>query len=199
MEDKKNLPEIDTSDFEASFNFESPEQKLFLEKRQEFKQLIFQIIEELDLLGKIESLAICSPATGRAMLYREKKDPWPSKKLCLDIYTDRYLDENLIRHEFMHEADRWNPDMKYDPEIERKWGGSQEHEKAVFETILNISVDSRLANRGLGKEKRRKNFHELMGKEFDELFEDIWASPPNNWPEFEKVTIHLLKLINNNS
>lgn len=37
------------------------------------------------------------------------------------------------------------------------------YELNILETVMNISVDSRLAEKGLGKEKRRENFHELIG------------------------------------
>jgi hypothetical protein len=192
------FPEIDFEDFELSMH--PDELPIFNQRKEEFQKLIFKVIEELNLRGKIEKLSIDSTLdVRRAEIHREKGHPFPSKELRLCIYLDNYMDENLIRHEFMHEADRHNPEMEYDPDLEKKWQGYPTYERAILETVINISVDSRLEDRGLGKERRKTNFHELIGEGQEQLFEDLWENPPKTWPGFENTAKHLISIKNPNS
>jgi hypothetical protein len=176
----KKYPKIITEDFELGLD--EPDCTLFKKKRDNFISLIEQIIEDLDLTGKIEKLFICPPDRRRAEIYRAPNMPWPSKILFMDIYNDRYLDENLLRHELGHEADRWRPEMKYDPEIENRWQGRWELELAA-----NISLDSRLGDGGLGKEKRKADFLHSVGLDHMDIFEEAWNNPPVTWIEMESL------------
>lgn len=183
------LPEIDTTDFECAL---SKEQLMsFRRHRPEFIKLIHQIIIELNLQGQIEHLSICSPDRGRSELYRNKKNPWPSKNLCLNIYTEKYMDERLLRHELGHEADRRNPSMQYDASVEERWKG--EHQW-ILEMAANISLDARLGDCGLGKQKRKEEFFQNLGIEHEDLFEEIWTSPPVKWLTIEKIAFKLFEI-----
>ena len=195
MSDRTNsdLPKIDTSDFELALS--NVELRSFLSKRLEFVGLVHQIVIELKLQGHIEHLNIYSPARSRAELYRDHENPWPSKNLCLDIYTNKYMDEQLLRHELGHEADRRNPNMLYDPKIEERWRGQNFW---ILEMAANISLDARLGDGGLGKKKRRKEFCQKFGKEYDSFFEEVWANAPTTWPAIEALSSKLSKMLPGN-
>lgn len=195
MSDRTNcdLPKIDTSDFELALS--DAELMRFYSNRPAFVSLVNQIVIELKLQGHIEHLNICSPAYCRAELYRDHNNPWPSKNLCLDIYTNKYMDERLLRHELGHEADRRNPDMLYDPTIEKRWRGQNFW---ILEMAANISLDARLGDGGLGKKKRRKEFCQKFGKEYDSFFEEVWANAPTTWPAIEALSSKLSKMLPGN-
>lgn len=192
MSDRTNndLPEIDTSDFECALSNE--ELRCFRLNRHAFFSLVHQIVKELNLKGHIEHLNICSPDRCRAELYRNHENPWPSKNLCLDIYTNKYMDDRLLRHEFKHEADRRDPNMRYDPIIEERWKGKKNW---ILEMAANISVDARLGDSGLGKKRRQEEFNQNFGKEYDALFEEVWADPPATWPDIEALATKLSKIL----
>src|ERR1044072_265013 len=124
---------IDTDDYELSLDEDVLEQ--FLADRSVFIDLMRRIIDELGLTGYVEHLTVSFPAQGRAEIYRDRDYPWPSTRLCLDLYPGRHLDERLLRHEFGHEADRRNPAMGYDPTIETRWKGNN-----AFEMAANVSL-----------------------------------------------------------
>jgi hypothetical protein len=186
MNDERNgrLPEIDTSDFELALSDSQLQQ--FLQDRHAFVNLLQRLIIELRLQGQIEHLKICEPARGHAEIYREPGNPWPSKRLGLDIYLDRHMDERLLRHELGHEADRWNPEMGYDPAIEERWKGHW-----ALNLAANISLDARLGDRGLGKELRRSDFRSEVGEDYDSVFEEAWGNPPKTWSEIEALATRL--------
>jgi hypothetical protein len=169
----------------------------FAANRDAFEALLRRLIVELGLQGQIEVLRICWPREGRTVLYRE--DPWPSKRLNLEMYTDpeKYMDEQLLRHELGHEADRQDPEMLYDPAIEERWkhcwalSGAGKRWKPL-DLAANISLDARLGGRGLGKKKRLEEFRKIVGKEHGWLFEEAWANPPRTWPEIEGLAKRLL-------
>ena len=192
MSDRTNcdLPEIDTSDFECALS--TAELRRFRSNRPAFVRLLHRIVIELKLQGHIEHLNICSPDRCRAELYRDRKNPWPSKNLCLDIYTNKYMDERLLRHELGHEADRRNPDMLYDPTIEEHWQGQ---DYWILEMAANISLDARLGDGGLGKKRRRKEFCQNFGKEYDGSFEEVWANAPTTWPAIGALASKLSKIL----
>ncbi len=186
------MPYIDTSEFEDEMG---ESQRIEFEiHRDNFILLIRNIIDELGLAEHIELVKVYSPAGGHAALWRENSDEWPSPKLNLDIYTDknRYLCANLIRHEFGHEADRHNSEMHYEPAIEKRWMNGPNWN--LFHLIVNISLDSRLAEQGLGKAERRREFDQVRKEhpEFFEgqpnFFEDTWNNPPSTWPAIEALT-----------
>jgi hypothetical protein len=126
-------PEIDTIDFELGLGEEQLEQ--FKKERPAFIEKIYRLIRELQLEGKIERLKICSQTQMRAVLYREPVDPWPSNKICMELYPDKYMDEGLLSHELGHEADRHNSSMQYDPEIESRW-----KDRGELEIAANLSL-----------------------------------------------------------
>ena len=185
--DGSSFLQIDTEDLELSLS--EPQLRKFRKNRAKFADLVNRLIVELGLQGLIEHLTVCSPAQCRAVLYREIGNPWPSKRVCLDIYIDRYMNERLLRHEFQHEADRRNPEMLYDPAIEERW----RNKLWALEAAANISVDARLGKRGLGKEFRRKEFRQAVRGQHDALFEDTWANPPRTWSEMEAVAFKLVE------
>ena len=93
-ENKRKMPKIDTSSyFELAFSKESQEQREFLEKKEEFKKLLYKIMDELNLIDKIESLTVCPSDNNRAELYRDRKNDWPDMNLYMDIYNDNYMNE----------------------------------------------------------------------------------------------------------
>lgn len=96
------------------------------------------------------------------------------------------MDENLLRHEFQHEADRHDPKMEHDPKLEENWKNDQ-----YFHLACNISVDSRLGEKGLGKEYRRNEFNRTMGESCTNLYEELWENPPKTWKEIEELAIKL--------
>jgi len=187
----KNLPplEMDTTGFETKLS--TSQRQRFAEERPAFVRLVRQVIQELDLQDHIDHLTVLLPShdRGRAELFRRKDNPWPSKRLHLEIYADRYMDEQLLRHEFGHEADRRNPDMHYDPAIERRWG-----DRPVFNLAANISLDARLDERGLGREFRKAEFVQVMGMYLLDVFRRAWESPPRTWPEIEELARELAEL-----
>ncbi len=186
------LPEIDTRDFEVDLQPCPSELKRFRENRPAFLNLLHSLIIELKLQGQIEQLKICapdSPDRSRAELFRKIEHPWPSRRLCLAIYRDRYMDERLLRHELGHEADRPNPEMRYDPAIEERWKNCW-----AFNLAANISLNARLGDGGLGRESDRPNFQELVGREHEELFEEAWTNPPRTWPDIEELAKRLLAI-----
>lgn len=195
MSDRTNcdLPKIDTSDFE--YTLSNAELRRFRSYRLAFVRLVHQIVIELKLQGHIEHLNICSPVRCRAEFYRDHENPWPSKNLCLDIYTNKYMDERLLRHELGHEADRRNPDMLYDPTIEERWQGQ---DYWILEMAANISLDARLGDGGLGKKRRRKESCQNFGKEYDSFFEEVWANAPTTWPSIEALSSKLSKMLPGN-
>ena len=185
-----NQPIIDTKDFELGLS--DTKKKEFQGNKEAFKRLIKQVITELKLNGYIEHLKICSPPQNRAVLYRDCENPWPSKTLCLDIYSDKnkYMCTRLLRHEFGHEADRQSPGMLYDPSIEKRWRKC----RWVFEMAANISLDARLGDLGLGKEKRLKEFQIEIGTKHINFFEEQWTNPPQTWPAIEDLANKIYKL-----
>jgi hypothetical protein len=189
MDRSTDMPEIDTSDFELFLSESQGEQ--FLQDRHAFINLLRRLIAELGLQDRIEHLKVCGPARGRAELYREPGNQWPSERLGLDIYTDRYMDERLLRHELRHEADRWDAEMLYDPDIEEQWRKKPQKQRDCFEMAANISVDARLGRRGLGKQFRRDSFRSIFGNEHESVFEEAWADPPKTWSEIEEFAIKL--------
>jgi hypothetical protein len=186
MNDKKDgrLPEIDTSHFECGF-FSLSQSEQFLRDRPDFINLLHRLIIELQLEGQIERLKV-KPDRCRAELYREPENPWPSKRLCLEIYPDRYMDERLLRHELGHEADRWNPKMLYDPAIEERWKLHW-----AFNLAANISLDARLCDGGLGRDLRLKDFRSMLGEDCESVFEEAWTNPPKTWPKIEALASKL--------
>jgi len=182
------LPTVDTSHIELWF---SPAQlRVFHRRRGKFVTLIHSVVTELGLHGRIEHLAVSGPTLGRACLYRKAENPWPSKRLNLEIYLDRYMDARLIRHEFGHEADRWNPEMLFDNDIHERL---REHAWAL-DTAANISLDARLGRLGLGRRRRRDEFLSLLGTHHARFFSELWASPPSTWPEIEALALRLAEL-----
>ena len=163
----------------------------FRKKLPEFVKLVHRLIKELGLQGQIEYLAVGVPSRGRAEIFRKPQHPWPSKRLCLEIYPERFMCERLLRHELGHEADRQNSAMLYDPAIEARWKCNRSW---ALELAANISLDARLADRGLGKDFRKKDFLEQVGKLHIDYFEQIWENPPRTWPEIEDLAGDLLKL-----
>lgn len=184
------FPEIDTKDLELAFKG-SDEEMRFRNKLPEFVKLIHGLIKELSLQGQIEYFAVGVPSRGRAEIFRKPQHPWPQKRLCLEIYPERFMCERLLRHELGHEADRRNPAMLYDPSIEARWKGSQAW---ALELAANISLDARLGDGGLGKDFRKKDFLEQVGKLHIDYFEQIWENPPRTWPEIEDLANRLLQL-----
>lgn len=189
-----DLPEIDTRDFLLGLS--KKEQRCFRSQLPAFVSLVHQIIKELNLQGHIKHINICSPDRCRAELYRNHENPWPSKNLCLDIYTDKYMDDRLLRHEFMHEADRRDPEMKYDPAIEERWKGEKYW---ILEMAANISVDARLGDSGLGKKRRQEEFNQNFGEEYNALFEEVWGAPPATWPDIVALATKLSKILRGNN
>jgi hypothetical protein len=183
------MPEIDTEDFELEL---SPDDELeeFKRKRTEFLNLIYDLIRELKLEGKIEILKICSPAKQRNEIYREPKNSWPSKKICIDICHKKYMNKALLSHELGHEADRHDPSMQYDQDIESRCKNQWE-----FEMAANISLDARLEKRklGLGKSYRWKEFHQCFPEQ-KKIFDDYWATPPDTWSKIKKFANKLKKI-----
>ena len=64
----------------------------------------------------------------------------------------------------------------------------------LLELVANVSLDARLGDLGLGKDKRKKEFHDLVSERHDELFEDIWTRPPTTWPQFEQLATRFARL-----
>lgn len=187
MKKMANLAVIDTSHFERGF-FSFSKREQFIKDRPAFRKLLQKLIIELHLEGQIEHLKVkCDQ--GRAELYREPGNFWPSKHICLEIYPDRYMDEQLLRHELGHEADRWNPKMLYDPAVEERWKGHW-----AFNLAANISLDARLGDGGLGKELNLKEFRSVLREDYDTVFEEAWADPLKTWPEIEALAIKLSAL-----
>ncbi len=187
-ENDSGFPQIDTEDLELSLSVS--QLRKFRKNRLGFVQLLKRLIVELGLQGQIEHLKVCSPAHCRAELYRGPDSPWPSKRVWLDIYIDQYMDEQLLRHEFQHEADRRNPEMLYDPALDSRW----KKNRWPLDVAANISVDARLGERGLGKERRREEFRQSVGGQHEAVFEEVWANPPRTWPEIEDLANKLVEL-----
>jgi hypothetical protein len=183
------MPEIDLSDFRSP---RAAERIAFNRDRQKFVAMIYRVITELGLVNEIEHLTVHGPINNRAELYRNAPEDWPSRRLQLDIYWHRYLDANLLRHEFGHEADRRNPAMLYDPLIERRWRAKRD---TALEIICNLSLDARLGSGGLGRECRLIEFREAFGTERDPIFEAAWQSPPMTWPAMEELACLLRRLV----
>lgn len=174
-----SMPDVDTSELgECLKCFGKPPIN-----HAAFVDLIHKIVRELNLRGKIVGIKVKGPMLSRAQLYRERENPWPSPYVVLDLYLDRYLEENLIRHEFGHEADRHDPTMGYDPEVEIRW----RRLPCVFDLAANISLDSRLAPRGLSKAKRIAEFQDVLGFSDDVWFEKLWANPPRTWAAISEL------------
>ena len=190
-----DFPEIDIKTyFEDGLSWH--EKECFLRNKRKFLDLIYRVIKDIGLCGKIEHLTVSTPYSDPPRTEICRKDgPWPSKKLWLYIYEDRcrYMDERLLRHEFQHEADRWDEDMDYDPEIEKLWTRNPTWAWALT-LAANISVDARLRERGLGEEFRRENFIQMVGKEHVNIFEDEWKNPPTTWSDIDYLAMRLLEL-----
>jgi hypothetical protein len=194
------LPEIDTREFEWFLEPWPSKLRRFRQRHPRFVDLVHKLVIELQLQGKIEHLKIHQSYFGRAELYREVGHQWPGPRVCLAIYKDRYMDKRLLRHELRHEADHWNPEMHYNPEIEQRWkdcwmsavwrGGLW----SPLNVAADISLDGRRGTGGLGKEWRREDFHRALGKEHDSLFEEAWANPPTTWPAIEALAKRLLAI-----
>jgi hypothetical protein len=103
--------------------------------------------------------------------------------VCLEIYLDDYMNRRLLRHEFGHEADRWNPRMQYDGTIETRFRDCP----SALDCAANISLDARLGRRGLGRNRRRSEFVSLFGENRIDLFDNSWANPPLDWPAIERL------------
>jgi hypothetical protein len=196
------LPEISTDEFEERLAIEDdsngwldhPQKTRFLAKRLEFIALVHKLIAELSLECMIDHLTVRIPdgENDPNVLYRV--GIWPSKQLVLEIHADRYLDEQLLRHEFGHEADRHNTTMRYDPKIEEEWKTPKERWN-IFNMAMNISLDARRSTRGLGFRRRFREFRCKFGKDYDQLFRKWWANPPNTWPEIANLATELNKLL----
>ena len=183
------LPEIDTHHFEVDLQPCLRRLRRFQRDRPAFIKLIQRLVYELELQGKIKQLKLLL-ALDRAELYREAGDQWPSPRVSLAIYKDRYMEEQLLRHELGHEADRWNPQMLYDPTIEKRW----KHCSWALNVAADISLDARLGKGGLGKTWRRDDFLRMLGKDQEGLFEEAWANPPTTWPAIELLAKRLLAI-----
>ena len=180
-------PEIDTTDLE--FEMELWNRPF---DRDRFRDLIYRLIVELQLQGQIEHIKVSGAQRGRAELFRTGRDGWPSPGVCLDIYADeRCMDERLLRHELGHEADRRNPAMQYDPAIEQRWAGDNAW---ALDMAANVSLDSRLGKRGLGKARRQKEFVEKFGADRLPEFQEAWANPPTTWLEIDALATRLSRL-----
>lgn len=190
-DDCEPFPEIDTTCLELMFRGDETREELFQQTRSELEALLFRLIDELGLRHKIQHLKIKPQSRDRNELYREPGNPWPSRRISLDIDSDRYMCERLLRHELGHEGDRWNPRMLYDPAIEERWPNQ---ERWALELAANISLDARLGEGGLGKEFRRKDFLAAIGRQHAAFFEDNWQNPPQTWPEIEELAHKLLEL-----
>ena len=150
------LPEIDTREFEWFLEPWPSKLRRFRQRHPRFVDLVHKLVIELQLQGKIEHLKIHQSYFGRAELYREVGHQWPGPRVCLAIYKDRYMDKRLLRHELRHEADHWNPEMHYNPEIEQRWkdcwmsavwrGGLW----SPLNVAADISLDVRRGTGGLG-------------------------------------------------
>ncbi len=175
------MPVIDVSHFELEL---SPGH------RRAFRDLIYKLIIELHLQNEIEHLELRSPPEPRSVLYRQPYNPWPSKRIVLAIYpVDKYMDEQKLRHELGHEADRRNPEMQSDPDLESRWTKC-----GAFEVAANLSLDARLGERGLGPCFRWEEFKDFVGENFQPLFAELWANPPSTWPEIETLAKRLVAI-----
>jgi hypothetical protein len=178
MATTNGFPDIDTTEFEEALS--PSDRRRFRADRHRFVRLVQRLIVELALQGHLDHLNVGVPAQGRAELYRRREAPWPSKRLCLDLYSDRYMDARLLRHELGHEADRRNPEMLYDPAAELRWKGGTQW---ALDVAANISLDARLGDGGLGREWRLQEFRRFFGSEHDSVFDRAWRNPPRTWPE----------------
>jgi hypothetical protein len=62
----------------------------------------------------------------------------------------------------------------------------------------NISLDARLGDGGLGKKRRRKEFCQWFGKEYDGFFEEVWENEPATWPAIEALAFKFSKMLPGN-
>lgn len=63
-----------------------------------------------------------------------------------------------------------------------------------LDIAANISLDSRLGERGLGKECRYMEFRKALGGRHNDVFEESWTNPPKTWPEIEELARKLMNL-----
>ena len=158
-----------------------------------FEKLIHMVIcEQKYLVGKIKTITACTPPLhchAEITFPREGGKPlWDN--LEFHIYTDnRYLDEKLIRHEFKHLADRFDPSMAYYPQID---DGSWD---CAMNIAANISVDVRLAGKGLTREDNQAEFQKHIEVNDKVSFENLWDDPPLTWRAIEDRAIQLRPLI----
>ena len=188
------FPEIDTEYFELHLRGDEEATERFRNNKQSFLNPIYRVIKELNLCGKIEHLTV-SASESHECSQICPYDPWPSKRLWLYIYKHRYMEKELLRHEFQHEADRWNKDMGYDNEIEKQWKRNPTWTWAL-NLAANISVDARLDKhrQGLGKAIRRKDFIDEISKECLDIFEHAWENPPTTWQDIDDLAMRLVEL-----
>jgi hypothetical protein len=194
MKLKTCLPTINTSKFEWMLDIYSqpPLDPIFVE-------LIHKAVNELNLAGKLTTITVRGfndPVKGHAQIYRERPNLWPSTEVILEMYLDQahYLNENLIYHEFGHEADRHDL-PGYDPKLDERWPYTSASFWAL-NVAMNISVDTRLHGRGLSKEENLVEFrnHLRTNHESDILFVRSWAHPPQTWQAIEELANELLQL-----
>ena len=182
----EGLPEIVTKALatEASFAFLPFDSEAF-------ESLVKKIIRELDLVGKIKTITAFGPRLRCAQLIPNGRGNGLKifRDLEFDIYPGRYLDEKLIRHEFQHLADRYDPDLKYYPEIDDgRWD-------YAMNIAANISVDKRLAGRGLTRGENLAAFAKYLGSNHDPAwFDELWDKPPLTWRAIEDLAIKLRPL-----
>jgi hypothetical protein len=183
------LPDVDTGEFEECLATEK--RQVFQRERSDFVALVYEIISELGLEGCLDHVTVSGLTWDHALLCRRTEEPWPSRRVLLELYPDRYMDRELLTHEFGHEADRHNPDMLYTNEIEQRFEGDTGW---ALTCAANISLDARLGDRGLGRERRRTEFVGLLGRRHLALFDENWAHPPLDWPGIAALAEKLLQL-----
>ena len=166
------------------------EEKVYLFKnRHKFKELIRAIILEFELQETITQLTVHIEDRG-AEIGPESVDGWH-----LYMYGDNknYMNERLIRHEFGHVADLLNPRMggrEFATRIIEKWEKGSHF--WALNLAMNISLDSRLAERGSGETFRRANFHNEVENSDENFFDEAWAMPPMTWQDIESLAVQIL-------
>lgn len=197
-------PDIDIENFELRYTHRKIE-------GDTFKKLLRKVLKELNLYSKLEYIEVNGSDEDRAQLYRERENQWPSPKVELDIDIDRYLNKQLLMHEFAHEADRWDENFKYNDQIDKKFAplkGNQKDEKYkeynAYNLAWNISIDSRRSPKCLSKEYRFKEYKDYFEpknykdypKVGDDWFEELWANPPKTHCEIVGLANKFIGIIN---
>src|ERR1700740_638855 len=81
--------------------------------------------------------------------------------------------------------------MLFDPKIYDRW---KEPHFWALNLAMDITLDARLGEHGLGQNFRLANSHDEIGSDHDDLFKKEWTAPRMTWPDIEILAKELSRL-----